>query len=104
MALSFNGIQPVEFGGKDCMPKLDTETRMRISQIKNYNDEADEVLASAFPDDEIYVREFLRDKMTPLDKQTLQAYLLGGEKMVATVMSQFENAIGGSMKEVLNEK
>ena len=81
--LKFSGIQPVEFNGRDCTPKLDTGKRLRLARLKFDEasiDETDRVLASCFPDDEEYVAEFLRSKMTPADKHILQAYLLNGEK------------------------
>lgn len=93
MALSFNGLEPVTFGGKDCTPRINTELKMRLSQIKDYNEETDEVLASAFPDDEIYVRDFLKNKMTTFEKQTLHMYLFGGESMVNKVMNQLDDAL-----------
>lgn len=99
MALSFSGIQPVEFGGKDCTPKLDTELKMRLAQIKTYTEADDDVLASAFPDDEAYVRAFLKDKMTVLEKQTLHAYLLGGMTAVDTLM----DGIKDTFRKVTNE-
>ena len=100
MALSFSGIQPVEFGGKDCTPKLDTELKMRLAQIKTYTEADDDVLASAFPDDEAYVRAFLKDEMTVLEKQTLHAYLLGGMTAVDTLM----DGIKDTFRKVVNEK
>lgn len=84
--LKFSGIQPVEFNGRDCTPKLDTGKRLRLERLKFDEanmDETDRVLASCFPDDEEYVAQFLRDKMTPADKHILQAYLLNGEKAIA---------------------
>ena len=79
MPLTFNGIQPVKFGGRDCTPKLDVEIQLRLQNIKVFNEEADEVLASAFPNDIEYVRNFLRNNMTILEKEELQIYLIGGE-------------------------
>ena len=80
MALSFNGLRPVGFGGRECMPvKPDAELQLRLQNIKDFNDEADDILASAFPNDYDYVRDFLRNKMTMMEKQELQIYLLGGE-------------------------
>lgn len=93
MALSFNGIEPVNFGGKDCTPRINTELRLRLTDLKQYNEEADEVLASAFPNDESYVLSFLRDKMTILDKQTLHAYLIGGPSMVEALKDQMKGAM-----------
>lgn len=93
MALSFNGLEPVEFGGKECTPKLDTETKLRLSQIKEYDESVDEVLVAAFPDDEAYVKDFLKNKMTVFDKQILHAYLLGGDTMVKNVLNKIEGAM-----------
>lgn len=99
MALSFNGLEPVNFGGKDCTPRINTEIKLRLSQIKEYDANTDEVLASAFPDDEEYVLKFLRDKMTTFDKQTLHVYLIGGELMVGKVLEQ----VSATMKGAVNE-
>lgn len=84
--LKFSGIQPVEFNGRDCTPALDTGKRLRLARLKFDEaniDEADRILASCFPDDEEYVKNFLATKMTPADKHILQAYLLNGEKAIA---------------------
>ena len=94
MALSFNGLQPVAFGGKDCTPRLDAETKLRLQGIKTYDQSANEALAAAFPDDEEYVKEFLTNSMTVFEKELLHAYLLGGEKMVGLMMDKISN-IGG---------
>lgn len=98
MALSFNGLEPVTFGGKECTPKINTEVKLRLSQIKEYDANADEVLAAAFPDDEEYVLKFLKSKMTTFDKQTLHVYLIGGEIMVKKILDQ----VGETMKEAVN--
>lgn len=86
MALSFNGLEPVRFGGRDCTPRITTEIKLRLEQIKAYDDNADDVLASAFPDDENYVRDFLKNKMTAMDKERLHAYLYGGETLLNTLL------------------
>lgn len=96
--LNLQAIEPVNFGGKECTPKIDAETKLRLSQIKEYNEKDCKVLASAFPDDEDYVLEFL-GKMATIDIQTLHAYLIGGptmvESMLKSVDRELENAIGG---------
>lgn len=97
MALSFNGIEPVTFGGRECKPVINTELKLRLAQIKEYNEEADEIFASVFPDDEKYVLKFLQEKMTTLDKQTLHAYLIGGEAMVARIMGSIDESIKGAI-------
>ncbi len=96
MALSFNGVEPVSFGGRECAPKINTELKMRLSEIKEYDDATDTVLASAFPDDETYVLKFLREKMTTFDKQILHAYLIGGETMVSKLMGSIDDTLKGA--------
>lgn len=88
MALSFKGIDPVEFGGKVCEPSINTETKMRLASIEKYDTESDAILASAFPEDEAYVKDFLTNKMTVFEKVKLHAYLMGGEEMVKTVIDE----------------
>lgn len=90
--LNLNAIEPVDFGGRECTPKIDTETKMRLSLIEKYDEEAQAVLASTFPDDEEYVKEFL-SRMATVDMQTLHAYLLGGQTMVEAVQNKIKNAL-----------
>ena len=85
--LKFSGLQPVEFNGRDCTPQIDTGRRLRLSRL-NFNSEADiknanEILASCFPNDEDFVLDFLTNKMLPTDKRILASYLLNGEKAIA---------------------
>lgn len=85
--LKFSGIQPVVFGGKECEPTaLDAETKLRLERLRFDTEanikKAEETLAGCFGDDEAYVLEFIRTKMTQTDKQYLQAYLTGGERAV----------------------
>lgn len=79
--LHFNGLEPIDFKGKKCEPKVDTEARLRLSTIKFGTDaeirEANEVLASCF--DEPYAKDFIRDKLSPDDKEVLRTYLVSGE-------------------------
>lgn len=96
--LSLNTLEAVDFGGKECMPQLDAETKLRLSQIKNYDNKAIESLASAFPDDEDYVRSFLHN-MTRIDIQLLHAYLLGGATMVESIRGQISNVMQSAVKE-----
>lgn len=92
MALSFSGLEPVKFGGKICTPKINTELKLRLSQLRRLDDEGDDILASAFPEDEAYVRDFLKNRMTILEKQTLQAYLLGSEQAVSLLREKMLNS------------
>ena len=86
MALTFKGLEPVQFGDKLCTPEVNAEQRLRLGKIEDVNSEkAKNILASCFPNDEAYVTEFIGEKMGTNDKQILQAYLLGGERAVAQI-------------------
>lgn len=88
MAFKISQVEPVQFGDKDVEPVLDTEKKLRLQRItfgtESEEKKADEVLASCFPDDEAYVLEYLA-KCPALEKQRLQAYLVGGEQLVRTI-------------------
>ena len=79
--LHFNGIEPIDFGGKQCEVKMDAEKRLRLSATRFDTEEnvrnADEVLASCFEDD--YAKEFIRTKLSVDDKVVIRTYLLSGE-------------------------
>ena len=85
MALSLQGIGPVEIKGRFCTPQLNAENKLRLAEIKSYDNTADLVLASVFPDDEEYVQEFLKTAPA-LEKEILHAYLVGGDTAVKAVM------------------
>lgn len=101
--LSFDGIQPVGFGGKECTPKINTELRLRLRGLKFETDadteQANKVLAECFPDDEKYVAEFLKDQMAPFEKQQLQAYLIAGPSGIRLI----DKTITTAIKETANE-
>lgn len=96
MALSLNGIEPVKIKGKICTPKLDAETRLRLAEIKTYDRSTDLVLASAFPDDEEYVRKFL-EEAPAVEKEILHAYLVGGETAASSVIDNIKDGLKNAM-------
>lgn len=96
--LNLNAIEPVNFGGRECTPKIDTETKMRLSLIKEYDEKAQTTLASAFPDDEEYVKEFL-SRMATVDMQVLHAYLIGGPTMVEAIQNKVKKAVEEAEKQ-----
>lgn len=105
--LSFDGIQPVAFGGKDCMPKVNVEQRLRLRELK-FDTEADaersdKIMAECFPEDTSYVSDFLKEQMTPFEKQQLRAYLIGGAGSVRVLDEAINGAISKAMKEAGNE-
>lgn len=79
--LHFNGLEPIDFRGKLCEPKLDVEKRLRLQNIsfdtEEKTREANDVLASCFDDE--YARNFIREKLSNDDKLVLKTYLVGGE-------------------------
>lgn len=96
--LSLQTIGPVDFGGKECTPKIDAETKLRLAEVKKYDSYDLGVIAAAFPDDEEYVKNFL-GKMATIDVQILHAYLLGGPTMVEKMRGQMDSAINVTAKE-----
>lgn len=106
--LKFSGIQPVQFGAKDCTPEINAETRLRIERASFDTQEAtkkaEETLAGAFPDDEAYVLEFIRTKMTTTDKQILKAYLTGGDRAVKIIEDAIRDAVNASIDKVKAEE
>lgn len=105
--LSFDGIQPVAFGGRECEPKVNTELRLRLQGLKLDTEanieKANKYLAEAFPSDEDYVLDFLKEKMTPFEKQQLCAYLVAGPRGIRVIDESIGNAINGAMKEQIND-
>ena len=102
--VSFDGLQPVRFGGRDCTPSTDAELCLRIRSLKFDTDadqaHANEILAKAFPEDEDYVHKFLDKQMTTFEKRQLQAYLIAGPGGTRVI----DNAIAEAMKGATNDQ
>lgn len=79
--LHFNGLEPIDFKGHMCEPKLDAEKKLRLANIKfdtvEQISEADDVLASCFDDE--FAKTFIKEKLSNDDKMVLKTYLTGGE-------------------------
>lgn len=95
--LNFSGLQPVGFGGRECMPKLDAELRLRIQMMKTET-EADkergaEILAEAFPKDSEYVRKFILEQMTSYEMRELQVYLSQGAEAAKNISDAVKEAL-----------
>lgn len=97
--LHFNGLEPVDFKGKKCTPKVDQEKKLRLSMLKfeSASDikEADEVLGSCF--DEKYAKDFIAEKLSAQDKQVLATYLTGGE----TGLNRLSKATDGAIEKYI---
>lgn len=93
--LHFNGLEPIDFKGKLCEPKMDTEKKLRLANTKFDTEEqikeADDILASCF--EEKYAKDFIRNKLSVDDKLVLKTYLCNGETGLNRLSSVTEGAI-----------
>ena len=93
--LHFNGLEPIDFKGKLCEPKMDVEKKLRLANTKFDTEEqikeADDILASCF--DEQYAKKFIREKLSVDDKLVLKTYLCNGETGLNRLSSVTEGAI-----------
>lgn len=97
--LHFNGLEPIDFKGKMCEPKIDTEKKLRLQEISFETEEkarhADDVLASCFEED--FAKDFIREKLSTDDKIVLKTYLIGGE----TGLNRLSKATDGAIEEYI---
>lgn len=97
--LHFNGLEPIDFKGTLCTPKIDAEKKLRLSNIKLETEEqvreADEILCSCF--DEDYAKQFIREKLSSDDKVVLATYLRGGE----TGLNRLSKATDGAIEKYI---
>lgn len=93
--LHFNGLEPIDFKGHLCEPKIDAEKKLRLATIKFSTEEqireANEILASCF--DEEYAKNFIREKLSTEDKEVLSTYLSSGETGLNRLSNATNNAI-----------
>lgn len=97
--LHFNGLEPIDFKGTMCEPKIDAEKKLRLQEISFETEEkarqADDVLASCFDTD--YAKDFIREKLSKDDKIVLKTYLLGGE----TGLNRLSKATDGAIEKYI---
>lgn len=103
--LHFNGLEPIDFKGKQCEPKVDAEKKLRLQNAK-FDTEAnirtaDDILASCF--DEDYAKDFIREKLSTDDKVLLRTYLVGGETAVNRMSEVTNGAIEEYVKRAMEE-
>lgn len=98
--LHFNGLEPIDFKGKLCEPKIDAEKKLRLQDISYETEEkariADDILASCFEDD--YAKDFIRNKLSSDDKVVLKTYLVGGE----TGLNNLSRATDGAIEKYIS--
>ena len=97
--LHFNGLEPLDFKGKLCEPKVDAEKKLRLQNAK-FDTEAnirtaDDILASCFDDD--YAKDFIREKLSTDDKEVIRTYLVGGE----TAVNRMSEITNGAIEEYI---
>ena len=97
--LHFQGLEPIDFKGHLCEPKMDAEKKLRLSNIKfetlEQISEADDLLASCFDDE--FAKSFIREKLSVDDKLVLKAYLVGGE----TALNRLSKATDGVVEQYI---
>lgn len=103
--LHFNGLEPIDFKGKLYTPKLDAEKRARL-QIMKFETEADmqeatEVLCSCFDEEE--AKSFIRNNLSPADKQVIAVYLAQGETGLANMSKFTDGAIDKVIEKRMDE-
>lgn len=103
--LHFNGLEPVDFKGKQYEPKVDAEKKLRLQTSKfdtQVNaDAATEVLASCFEEEE--AKEFIRKKLSNADKEILVVYLVSGETGVNRLSRASDGAIEKYIERTLGQ-
>lgn len=98
--LHFNGLEPIDFKGHLCEPKIDAEKKLRLRNIKfetaeQQSSELDEALALCFDDE--FAKTFIRTKLSTDDKMVLRTYLVSGE----TGLNQLSKATDGVVEQYL---
>lgn len=97
--LHFNGLEPIDFKGHLCEPKIDAEKKLRLANIKfdtaESLREADDVLASCFEED--FAKSFIREKLSVDDKIVLRTYLTNGE----TGLNRLSKATDGAIEQYI---
>lgn len=96
MALTFNNLEAVQFGDKVCQPKVNGELRRKLELElvsggdKDADEQALDTIAQCFPENEEYVRAFLRDSMSTTNIKTLHVYLIDGDAGLARLEKAME--------------
>lgn len=98
--IHFNGLEPIDFKGHICEPKIDAEKKLRLANVKfgtaEQIREADDVLASCFDDE--FAKNFIRDKLSVDDKVVLKTYLANGE----TGLNRLADITNGAIEKYIN--
>lgn len=100
--LHFNGLEPIDFKGRLCEPKIDAEKKLRLQEISFETEEkariADDILASCF--DEDFAKDFIRNKLSNADKEVIRTYLTSGE----TGLNRLSEATNGAIEKYITRE
>lgn len=103
--LHFNGLEPIDFKGHMCEPKLDAEKKLRLQNASfdtaEKIKEADELLASCFEED--FAKSFIKEKLSTDDKLVLKTYLVSGETGLNRLSKATDGAIETYLTRALGE-
>lgn len=103
--LHFNGLEPIDFKGHLCEPKIDAEKKLRLANLEfgtaEQIREADDILASCFEED--FAKTFIREKLSTDDKVVLRTYLASGETGLNRLSKATDGAIEKYIKRALEE-
>lgn len=98
--IHFNGLEPVDFKGHVCEPKIDAEKKLRLANTKfetaEQINESDEILASCFDDD--FAKTFIKEKLSVDDKIVLKTYLVNGE----TGLNRLSDITNGAIEKYIS--
>lgn len=97
MALSFEEIDAVKFGGVPYIPQMTQELRLRLKNLKITStnlSEATELLSRCFGDKAAEVKVFMDANMFERALAKLQVYLTQGPEAAET----FDSSINGAIK------
>lgn len=103
MSLEINTAKAIKFGDKSFTPSINAEQMLRLQRAKMTTESELEDLkkniALCFGDDKIQVAEYL-ERADFYQLALIQAYLVGGDKMVATIEKKMAGFEGGDKEKM----
>lgn len=103
MGLKLSNLEPVDFGSFSAMPQLGQEQRLRVQnlEIEEDNlDEAREMIAKCFGENEERVKEFLAKNPFRTDYIRLQIYLTQGQSGIDNFERRMDAIMSKEMEKV----
>ena len=99
MGLEFkNNLEAIRFGDIVAQPSVNIEQRLRLQNLKLSDgaeiDEAITVMSECFGSKAEKVSDYIRNNMTLIEIVQLQAYLVGGQRMLDKINKNMEQSDG----------